>query len=318
MGNIFLSCDWGTSSFRLRLVDTVTGAILHELVADEGIKVVYEAWLQSGQGPEKRQAFYLSVLSRHIDQLQRNYPSAPGEWPVIISGMASSNIGITALAYKPLPFAIDGHDLALVQLGQTDEFPHQTVIVSGACTASDIMRGEETQLVGCVALSAADNTLFIFPGTHSKHVWVSNGAVTNFKTFMTGEFFALASQYSILSSGIAAAAPVDTSAFEQGVQKGLSENILNALFTVRTNTLFNRLSREANYHYLSGLLIGAELNDFRMDGMQAITLAGESGLTQRYSQALAIAGIHCPVQIIDAATATTQGQLIIYNRLLAG
>jgi 2-dehydro-3-deoxygalactonokinase len=317
MHEFFFSCDWGTSFLRLRLVDAVTGAVLHELVSAQGIKSVYEAWLQTGQPPEQRIAFYLAVLSRHIEQLQQEHAFVPKALPVIISGMASANIGITELAYKPLPLAIDGHNLAWIQLEKTAACLHDIIIISGACTATDVMRGEETQLIGCAALSHLATDLFILPGTHSKHVYVMDGVVRDFKTFMTGELFALLSQYSILSSSVAAVdAPADTLAFEQGVKAGVEEHLLHTLFRVRTNTLFNRLSKQANYHYLSGLLIGAELQGLKGENVNAITLVGEPALANRYSQAITMAGIHCSLQVIDAATATVQGQLVIYRRWL--
>ena len=318
MDPCFLSCDWGTSSFRLRLVNTVTGAILQELVAEEGIKSVYEAWLRSGLGPESRSEFYFAVLSRHISELQQNYPAMPANLPVIVSGMASSNIGIAEIGYKLLPLASDGSDLAMLRLEQTDAFPHTAVIISGACTATDVMRGEETQLVGCAG-AGIDNALFIFPGTHSKHINVENGVATGFKTYMTGEVFALLGQHSILASSIAESTqPVAADAFARGVQTGIKENILHALFTVRTNGLFNRLPKEANYHYLSGLLIGAELKALSGNNIASITLVGETALMNRYVHALDIAGIRCPVQMVDAAMATVKGQLVIYKRVLVG
>ena len=47
-----------------------------------------------------------------------------------------------------------------------------------------------------------EEQVFIFPGTHSKHVTVKNGNVIDIKTYMTGEFFELLSVKSILSATI--------------------------------------------------------------------------------------------------------------------
>ncbi len=63
------------------------------------------------------------------------------------------------------------------------------------------MRGEETQLIGCLKSGKQDG-FFIFPGTHSKHVEVEDGMVKDFKTYMTGEFFELLSQKSILLNSV--------------------------------------------------------------------------------------------------------------------
>src|SRR5690606_5422333 len=107
--------------------------------------------------------------------------------------------------------------------------------------------------------------IYIFPGTHSKHIQVENQEVTGFRTYMTGELFELLSKKRILRRSIEENRefedPKNRAAFEQGVGQGANSNLLQASFGVRTNELFRKFGKKENLHYLSGLLIGKELKE---------------------------------------------------------
>ena len=64
----------------------------------------------------------------------------------------------------------------------------------------DVMRGEETQIVG--ALTAAPDladAVVVLPGTHSKWMTVEHGRLSRFATAMTGEVYGLLRRESILA-----------------------------------------------------------------------------------------------------------------------
>src|SRR5678815_3683822 len=107
----FLSCDWGTSSFRLRLVELSSAAIMGEENSADGIAKVFELWNQSGQPKEQRFLFYLNIIEPHIDALQKKLKSSLDGFPLVISGMACSTLGMIDLPYKELPSSADGSDL---------------------------------------------------------------------------------------------------------------------------------------------------------------------------------------------------------------
>ncbi len=78
--------------------------------------------------------------------------------------------------------------------------------------------------------------LYIFPGTHSKHIIVKDGAVVAFTTYMTGEFFALLSKQSILHTSVEKHTDSAPSAsFMNGVEDATKGNLLHLAFMVRTN-----------------------------------------------------------------------------------
>ena len=136
---------------------------------------------------------------------------------------------------------------------------------------------------------------------------------------MTGELFSLLGEHSILAGSVFPSGGFDekenNTAFEQGVKNGSVQTLSHALFTVRTNHLLKRFSTEANYHYLSGVLIGTELGELLKVNMDTITLVGEDNLVANYLRAVKILGIKTNLKTTDAAAATTQGQLAIYRRL---
>ena len=196
----FLSCDWGTSSFRLMLIEIAGARVIAEENSDHGIAKVFELWKQSGEPEDVRFFFYLNIIGQHIDALQKKLNSSLDGLPLVISGMACSTLGMIDLPYKELPFSTDGSDLITKLVEAGDNFKHDIIFISGAKTDSDAMRGEETQLVGC--FPDEQEQVFIFPGTHSKHVTVKNGKTVDIKTYMTGEFFELLSVKSILSASV--------------------------------------------------------------------------------------------------------------------
>jgi 2-dehydro-3-deoxygalactonokinase len=316
----FLSCDWGTSSFRLRLVDTADFRVLAEKESKEGNASIFESWNKSGRPDDQRFPFYLSVISEHIKALESESGQYLDGVPLIISGMASSTIGMVELPYKELPFQIDGSDLRSETFNTSREFPHEVVLISGVKSITDVMRGEETQLVGSMIGQKSEELLFIHPGTHSKHVTILNGKAVAFKTYMTGELFSLLSKDSILAGSVVAANefshPDHLASFREGVKDGLNGNLLNQLFTIRTNDLFNRLTPQQNYYYLSGLLIGSELKDFPRNFKGNMIMAGEDVLSALYLEALTLLGIDrqtTDLLVKNADEVTIKGQFQIFT-----
>jgi 2-dehydro-3-deoxygalactonokinase len=193
------------------------------------------------------------------------------------------------LPYKEIPFSIKEPDLNVKKIEPTDKFKHSTLIISGVKTIDDVMRGEETQLIGCLNEPDKEKHLFIFPGTHSKHVIIKDQSIADIKTYMTGEFFELLSAKSILSSSLERGKGLEEEAnrksFEEGVIAGSQSNLLHNSFLVRTNHLFKRLTKEENYYYLSGLIIGTELGEL-MTNNNSISLVASGEMQELYEIAL--------------------------------
>ena len=156
----------------------------------------------------------------------------------------------------------------------------------------DVMRGEEVQVFGALALLDIGDATVVLPGTHSKWVRAQGGRIEDFRSFMTGEFYALLRQHSILSRTLPANdGELDEAAFSQGVVHALrSASLLQTAFSVRTLSLFERMPAPALASYLSGLVIGEELRAQPLDAGGDVIVMGSEALTRRYELALAHRG----------------------------
>jgi len=310
----FISCDWGTSAFRLRLVEYPSLNILAGISSDQGIAATYELMQKS---KSERYPFYQTILAKGIERLATASGMSLARIPLIISGMASSSLGIMELDYKMLPVKMDGSDLLVHIESQSADFKYPMALVSGVKSSNDAMRGEESLVIGSDLEKTAKEQLIILPGTHSKHVIIKNGLITGIKTYMTGELFELLVSKSILSKSVKSVDRFSANNqlwFEKGVEEGAENNFLNAIFHVRTKRLFNDISAEENFHYLSGLVIGTELNDVKNKPYEKIFLVSDARFFSLYSAAFHSLNIHQPLYYQEAELALVKGQSFIYEK----
>lgn len=324
-----LCCDWGTSTFRLRLVEPDNLEIYGELMLPMGISKTYHDWeLQSMMEGVSKATYFSSQLKTCIEKVEKESGIEAQDCPVIISGMASSSIGMEEVSYASLPFSVDGSGASVKKLPKTSSFPYEILLISGVRSESDVMRGEEAQLVGLLALERqrgreiSDGT-FIFPGTHSKHITVRKNAISAFKTYMTGELFHLLGNNSILQQSIDVADPADLEypgcreAFSRGLNASATGQVLlHSLFMVRTNRLFEKMNPKQNYFYLSGLLIGSELSSLNVDNEYPLIVSAAPNLALQYRIAVEELRFRNPIFIEPevAETAALAGQIQIYKQ----
>jgi 2-dehydro-3-deoxygalactonokinase len=291
-----LALDWGTSSLRAyRLGDG--GAVIESRQQPWGILHLPEGGFA---------AALKGVAGDWLDAM-------PG-MPIIASGMVGSAQGWREAAYASCP--ADGQRLAS-QLLAFEAWPGvQLHIVPGVRSDGerpDVMRGEETQLIGVLARqpALAAKASLVMPGTHCKWVQVVDGCIAEFNTYMTGELFALLAQHSILgrpARETGGAAPSD-SAFERGVSAVCAHGAgaTPLLFSARTLVLTGQLAAADSLEYLSGLLVGEEIRCAllaRPDaGATPHMLVGDAKLCERYRRALALFGVQSLAAADGAAPA---------------
>lgn len=330
MTNYLLCCDWGTSFFRLRLMNTPDYACVGEISSRTGVAATFDDWKTVGErGGISREHFFRQQLEALIDQLATKTAIRLAGIPVVISGMASSSIGMDEVPYATLPFATDGSQSSIRYFTAQTAFPHEIMLISGVRSQQDVMRGEETQLIGLIALlnrptDETDEAIFIFPGTHAKHMYIRGGQLVNFDTYMTGELFDLMANQSILSDSVDTRdlrmlAQQDTDAFRRGVDEARQSTILSRLFTVRTNQLFGKLTKKQNALYLSGLLIGTELKHLPASKNRQFVLCSGSSLSGFYQVAIETMGlldrtIVVPPDLIDQAASV--GQIVLHQEIM--
>ncbi len=309
----FISCDWGTSSFRLRLVNHASLEVLATVSSMEGIAAVYAQYRQ--QAAVDRLMFYSKVLLQHVEELREKSGQSLENLPIVLSGMASATIGMIDLPYRNIPYSIGHGELEVQVLEANEHFPHKLVIVSGVRSDDDVMRGEETILAGCTIIDTRGEQLLIFPGTHSKHMIVEHPQLKAFNTYMTGELFELLANKSVLAASVESNTDDTSHAFEQGVRESAAGVLLNNIFHVRTNQVFNKLEKSANYHYLSGLLIGEELKQLPGKNFTTITIVSMGPLADLYKKAIGVIGLGALCREQHADEALVKGQALILQQL---
>lgn len=331
MKNHLLCCDWGTSFFRLQLMDTAKYRCIGEIHSPVGVAGIFADWKTNWEHKGvSRRHFFRQQLCQQIDLLSARLSIKLTNIPVVISGMASSSIGMDEIPYTTLPFAVDGSQASIRRFDHQPDFPHDTLLISGVKSSSDVMRGEETQLIGLIALldrsdDKINDAIFIFPGTHSKHMYIQNRQLTHFETYMTGEVFSVMANQSILTDSVdirTLSEPSDDAVdvFKKGVNQAASSLLLNSLFMVRTNQLFDKLTKEQNAFFLSGLLIGTELNHLREKQNWPLVLCSGRSLAIFYKLALdelqlTKRTLTIPADLVDRAASVGQMHLF-HNQLL--
>jgi 2-dehydro-3-deoxygalactonokinase len=289
----YVAVDWGTSSFRLWLIGK-DGSVLAERRSGEGMTTA----ARTG---------FADVLASHLSAL-----AAPAGLPVLICGMAGAKQGWIEAGYLDTPAALAAIPAAAVRIPGLDaDIRILPGLAQRDAAAPDVMRGEETQLLGAASELGSGDHLVCMPGTHSKWVRLSGGKVEGFSTFMTGELFEAIAKNTILSHAVADAGAIsgDNPAFRAAVARMVTNPALatSQLFSVRAGSLIAGLSPEDAKGRLSGTLIGLEIA-----GALSLVAAGtpvalvvSGGLGALYKEALAAAGI--TPSIIDADTAVRNG-----------
>ena len=137
--------------------------------------------------------------------------------PVVMAGMVGSNVGWKVAPYLSVPARFSSIGEQLTSVGDN------IWIIPGLCVSHDdnhnVMRGEETQLIGARAL--APSSLYVMPGTHCKWVQADSQQINDFRTVMTGELHHLLLNHSLIGAGLP---PQENSAdaFAAGLERGLN------------------------------------------------------------------------------------------------
>jgi 2-dehydro-3-deoxygalactonokinase len=290
----WLACDWGTTNVRAWRI--------------EAGKAVARASFPYGVSKIER-----GDVPLRLEQDIRPALRAEG-LPVLLSGMAGSNLG-----WRPAPYIDCPADAKAIAAGLVQ--PAERVwIVPGVCSLGqshgpDVMRGEEVQIFG--AISDLQSGLFCLPGTHAKWVRVEGGKIVDFVTAMTGELYALLSQHSILAT---AQDPTDPQGFVVGLAASGDGDALGArLFGLRARQLTGSLEQAQAAGFLSGLLIGSDVasSPNLLGGAidDPVTLIGDPALCAAYGRALAARGRS--YQTIDGEEAALAGLISIIEGIAA-
>lgn len=268
----WIAVDWGTT--HLRAYAMQGDAVAARLSSDKGM------------GNLPRDGFEPALLALIGHWL--------GEGPAEVRacGMVGSRQGWHEAPYRTVPCVpLDPAALAVVPAMD----PRLRVTIAPGLkqdTPPDVMRGEETQIAGALALQPRFDGVLCLPGTHCKWVHVSAGEVVSFQTVMTGELFSLLSRQSVLRHGMQGGGWNDE-AFDTALSDSLSHPARFAarLFALRAEGLLSGLAPGAALARLSGMLIGLDLAATRAYWLgQPVAVLGDDRLADLYARALTAQG----------------------------
>ena len=276
----WVAVDWGTSNLRLWGLDS-------------GGTVTFERSSPKGMGKLSREDFPAALA----DLLQDVQPAGGTTIEVLICGMAGARQGWLEAPYLEAPTDLRG----LLDGAVHPPMPDGRIapaILPGVCQKvgnDNVMRGEETQLLGLAALNSGFSGVVCMPGTHSKWVQLAGTRIERFSTAMTGEMFEVLRTHSVLRHSLNGDidGPGRAEGFAVGAASGLEhpEQLLGTLFQVRAGSLLSGRQPDWCAGYLSGLLIGTEIGSNRhLIGAEAVPLIGSPALCALYAQVLGMIG----------------------------
>ena len=267
---VLLGVDWGSTTVRAALLDKGGNVVASDRL---------DAGIRSARGRACEQVFEL-VTSKWTDELSG--------LPVLLTGMVGS-----AQGWREAPYADCPADLKAVASGLVEAPRANTWIVPGVAGhaisgAPDVMRGEETQLLGLEGDGAV-----LLPGTHTKWAELQGGKITQFTTCITGETFELLRDPGLIGA-VMSGSTLDEAAFLRGLEDlERPGGLLHHIFTVRSRALRGDLAPEAAWSYAWGLLIGSEVDGMTkaLDLDEPVRIVGSTGLSELYRCALEARGI---------------------------
>jgi 2-dehydro-3-deoxygalactonokinase len=292
--------DWGTSSLRATLI-SADGHVLDKSESRHG-------GIQFVEGGAFEAALMAAIGLWFDDH---------GPFPVTACGMITSRSGWVEVPYVDAPAGLAelsaGAKNVTLQNGATITFL-PGLRDPAAKPFPDVMRGEETQIVG---YGLAEDRTLVLPGTHSKWARVANGRIAAFQTYATGEIFALLTRHSFIARATEPAPGSEPvwSAFDRAAEFAASDEpaadaLLSAVFSARSGILSGALQSEDVGDYVSGLLIASEFRPARAAGWlhpgEAIGIIGNSTLTLRYERVAPLFDLTVKPGPNDAATIGVQ------------
>jgi 2-dehydro-3-deoxygalactonokinase len=263
----YIAVDWGTTNRRVYAVDG-DGWLLETIEDELGIMAVPAGGFEAAAA-EIRERF--------------------SGRPVLMAGMVGSNRGWVEAPYVPTPAGTAELAAAILWIE-----PDAVGIVPGVSLRdgrADVMRGEEVQALGALALGTiGPDALICHPGTHTKWISMEGGRIGPFQTMMTGELFALLRKHSILAAQLDGEVAADRW-FREGAAASLGgADLLSSLFSVRARHVQGQ-SLGNGASYASGLLIGSDVRaGLPLHDEGPVALVGRSDLCALYGAALALAG----------------------------
>ena len=246
--NFVLFIDWGTTNFRAYKYDLRKNRVINKIENDKGILNI------------KKKSEFLHVLNQALIKLKLSKKQY-----ILMAGMVGSKKGLYEVPYKRIPTSLRKKKKKIITKSIQGV---QINIIPGLVFKNnnyyDVIRGEETLVIGAVEmLNIKQNCFLCCPGTHSKWVVIKNDIINSFSTYMTGDLYSAISSNTILSQSLKEDSKKFSLIFFKKGLKFIKKNksLTSIIFKIRTMDLFSQNKSYERKSFLSGLIIGLEMNE---------------------------------------------------------
>ena len=246
--NIVLFIDWGTTNFRAYKYDLRKNKVINKIENDKGILNF------------KKKSEFLDILNKTLIKLELSKKQF-----ILMAGMVGSKKGLYEVPYTQIPISLSNLSKKIIMKSIQGI---QVNIIPGLVFKNknyfDVLRGEETLAFGAIEkLQIKKNCYLCCPGTHSKWIMIKNNIIYSFTTYMTGDLYSAISSNTILSQSLKEKSKKFSIIF---FKKGLefikkNNSLISIVFKIRTMDLFNQNKSFERKSFLSGLIIGLEMNE---------------------------------------------------------
>jgi 2-dehydro-3-deoxygalactonokinase len=280
-----IGLDWGSSNLRAFAFGH-DGAIVERRVSTRG------AMKLASEG----------AFERTLDDIVGDWIDTNPTAELIASGMVGARGGWVEAGYA----AVNSDAAELRARASTISLRCGRVlrVVPGVKSDEpDVMRGEETQIVG----AGVEEGLIVLPGTHSKWVRVKAGRIAAFKSCFTGEMNALVREQSTIGKALSSPPSVaHEAAIERGVKRALeTSDWLHQLFLFRARVVSGANDEAEVSSEFSAWLIASEFQQMRSGGFQdsRLTLIATEALAGWYGHVARVIGVECLLKSGDECAA---------------
>jgi len=319
-GETCLVCvDAGTTNTRVWL--TIGDRVIARARAGVGVRDT----ARDGSSDRLRGA-----LRELIDQVRndaRNQGFAQSPECVIAAGMITSPLGLAEVSHVPTPAGLNELAAATRQYSFPETTDLPILLIPGARSGprqcdqetvgtTDVMRGEETLLIGLHALGLiTPRSTLLNLGSHWKVIEFDGSArIASSVTSMTGELIHAAQTQTILAGSVPQARPsvIDQTWFEAGMREQRLSGLARALFCVRLLEQGSDGSAEQRLSFLIGAFLASDVDAMVSRGLfdpeGTVVITGGDVIAQAWRGALAQSSVRA-VMLSDSE---------VENAMLAG
>lgn len=277
----YITIDGGTTNTRIILVEK--RKIIDSIKLNVGAKA----------GIDNSDLLKNEIKNAIETVLERNCLSNNDIIRILASGMITSEFGLCNLEHIKAPAGIcELHSsMKEITLEEISDIPF--VFIRGVKTDSDsfehfdMMRGEETELMGIVDPSYG-KCIYILPGSHSKIIRTgADGEILEFTTMLTGEMIASLSQHTILKDAVdLSSSEIDSEYLLRGYDFCKEEGINKSLFKVRI--LKNAFGCDKNkvYSFFIGTVLCSEIDQIIKSDAETVVLGGKAQIKSAMAEIL--------------------------------